>query len=249
MHYSSRMWIGAISLTIATCLVLGIGVVRPALAQVAATSTGSTAATSPADRMTLPATTEATSTQPVENAATSTPAAPITSGNSSPAEPDNSGSATAATTAETPTEPPPAGLTEVHVIGTKYIDYFTDGSTTIAVPGDPNIDGNLDKPGAPTPTHAGMTWVHTIGENLYDTPSGDLEVGDYAVQPDGSYVQHAPPFVSSTSTPAELPAQTADNASSSGASSTTPTASSSTSPAVLSAPTSTLPGPSGNTSA
>ena len=78
------------------------------------------------------------------------------------------------------------------------------GPTTIPVPGDAKIDGNLDKADAPIPTHAGMTWVHTIGENLYDTPSGDLEVGVYAVQADGSYIQHAPPFVSSTSTPAQL---------------------------------------------
>jgi len=99
----------------------------------------------------------------------------------------------------------------VHIIGTKYIDYFTDGSTTIAVPGDPKIDGNLDKPNAPIPTNAGMTWVHTTGQDLYDTPSGDLEVGDYAVQADGSYIQHAPPFVSSTSTLAQLSATT-DNA-------------------------------------
>jgi hypothetical protein len=117
---------------------------------------------------------------------------------------------------------PPAGLTalaapetfastEVHIIGTKYVDYFADGSTTIAVPGDPKISANLDKPNTPIPTHAGMTWVHTIGQNLYDTPSGDLEVGDYAVQADGSYIQHAPPFVSSTSTPVQVPTSTVDN--------------------------------------
>jgi len=56
-----------------------------------------------------------------------------------------------------PADAPPAGFTKVHIIGTKYIDYFTDGSTTIAIPGDPKIDGNLDKPDAPMPTHAGMT--------------------------------------------------------------------------------------------
>src|SRR5262249_24065277 len=118
---------------------------------------------------------------------------------------NNSQAATPDASTESPlSEPPPAGLTEVHIIGTKYIDYFTDGSTTIAVPRDPTFNGNLDKPDAPIPTHAGMTWVHTIGENLYDTPSGDLEVGDYAIQADGSYIQHAPPFVSSTSTPAQL---------------------------------------------
>ena len=71
-------------------------------------------------------------------------------------------------------------------------------------PGDPAIDSNFDKPNAPIPTHAGLTWDHTNGGYLYDTPSGDLEVGDYAVQPSGSYIENAPPFVSSTSTPAVL---------------------------------------------
>jgi hypothetical protein len=105
---------------------------------------------------------------------------------------------------KSPPEPPPAGLTEVHIIGRKYIDYFADGSTTISVPGDPKIDGDLDKADAPIPAHEGMTWVHTMGQYLYDTPSGDLEVGDYAAQPDGSYLSHRPPFVSSTTTPTEL---------------------------------------------
>jgi hypothetical protein len=90
----------------------------------------------------------------------------------------------------------------------KYIDYFTDGTTEVSFPGDPEIDGNLDKPGALIPAHDGLTWVHTVGQNLYDTPSGDLEVGDYALQRSGTYIQNAPPFVSSTSTPAEISAST-----------------------------------------
>jgi len=140
---------------------------------------------------------------------------------------------------KTPIEPPPVGLTEVHIIGTKYTDYFTDGSTTIAVPGDQKIDGNPDKPDAPIPTHAGMTWVHTTGENLYDTPSGDLEVGDYALQADGTYIQHALPFVSSTSTPAQLSATTTDNA----VASTSPSTANPASPSVpgASAATSSIP--------
>jgi hypothetical protein len=119
-------------------------------------------------------------------------------------------------TTDTPTEPPPAGLTLVHIIGTKYIDYFTDGSTTVSFPGNSDIDANLNKPDAPIPTHEGMTWVHTTGQNLYDTPSGDLEVGDYAVQQNGSYIENAPPtvFVPSTSTPAVLGASTSTAATS-----------------------------------
>jgi hypothetical protein len=59
----------------------------------------------------------------------------------------------------------------------------------------------LGKRDAPIPIHEGLTWVHTVGQNLYDTPSGDLEVGDYAVEANGDYVENSPPFVSSTSTP------------------------------------------------
>jgi hypothetical protein len=80
----------------------------------------------------------------------------------------------------------------VHIIGTKYTDYFTDGTTVIAYPGDPKIDGNLDKPDAPIPSQPGMTWVHTTGGYLYDTPSGDLELNDYAQQADGSYIGRLP---------------------------------------------------------
>src|SRR5262249_43583334 len=83
-----------------------------------------------------------------------------------------------------------------------YIDYFTDGTTVTSYPGDPAIDSHLSEANAPIPTHEGLTWVHTTGQNLYDTTSGDLEVGQYAVQPNGSYIQNASPFVSSTSTPA-----------------------------------------------
>ena len=101
-------------------------------------------------------------------------------------------------------EAPPTGLTAVHIIGAKYTDYFTDGSTTISVAGDPIIDGHLSDPGAPLPTHEGMTWVHTTGRALYDTPSGDLDVGDYVALSDGSYIENTPPFVSSTSTPAMI---------------------------------------------
>jgi hypothetical protein len=90
----------------------------------------------------------------------------------------------------------------VHIIGTKYIDYFTDGTS---YPGDPDIDANLSKPNAPIPTHNGLTWDRTTSQYLYDTPSGDLEMGNYALQADGQYIANAPPSVSSTSTPATTP--------------------------------------------
>src|SRR4030095_762842 len=78
------------------------------------------------------------------------------------------------------TEPPPQGLTEVHIIGTKYIDYFTDGTTITSYPGDPEIHAHIAEPNAPIPTHEGLTWVHSVGNYLYDTESGDLEEGQYA---------------------------------------------------------------------
>jgi hypothetical protein len=139
-----------------------------------------------------------TSTAPTGNDASST-AASTSAG-------DTSSTTTVATsTPESPAaavQQPPQGLTEVHIVGTKYTDYFTDGTTTTSYPGDPAIDDNLNKPDAPIPSHGGLTWVHTTGGYLYDTPSGDLDVGDYALQPNGTSIQNAPPFVSSTSTPA-----------------------------------------------
>ena len=78
-------------------------------------------------------------------------------------------------------------MTLVHVSGTAYVDYFSNGSGTVSYPGDPVIDAKLNTPGAPVPTHAGLTWVATKGVPTYDTPSGTLEVGDFVQNPDGSY--------------------------------------------------------------
>jgi hypothetical protein len=80
----------------------------------------------------------------------------------------------------------------VHVVGTKYIDYFTDGTKTYSFPGDPKVDGNLNKPNAPIPTHGNLKWVSTSGMEAYDTPGSDLESGDYAQEPDGSYISNVP---------------------------------------------------------
>ncbi len=60
----------------------------------------------------------------------------------------------------------------VHVVGTKYIDYFTGGTKTYS--------------------YAGLTWVSTSGMEAYDTPSGDLESGDYAQESDGSFITNLP---------------------------------------------------------
>ena len=124
----------------------------------------------------------------------------------------------------TPIEAAPEGLTKVIVIGTKYIDYFTDGEKEYSFPGDPAIDAHLGEKDAPIPTHEGLTWVHTIGQHLYDTASGDLEEGQYALQSNGTYIAKSLPFVSSTSTPAVLGASTsAESTPEATASTTAPT--------------------------
>jgi hypothetical protein len=146
-----------------------------------------------------------------ETVSTSTPV-DVSESSSSPSTPTETASTTTQSNENAPasndgsssspaTEPAPAGLKLVHIIGTKYIDYFTDGTTTTAFSGDPQIDAHLAEPNAPTPTHDNLRWDHTSGYNLYDTPSGDLEMGDYALQTNGQYIANAPPSVSSTSTP------------------------------------------------
>lgn len=175
--------------------------IRLASAQVDATSSPLSSSSDATTSLT-----EITSTSTTEAEASTTPTVVQA------AEPPTENNATSSpTSANSAIEPPPTGLKEVHIIGNKYTDYFTDGTTEVSFPGDPIIDGHLSDPGAPIPTHEGLTWVHTVGRYLYDTPSGDLEVGDYALQPLGTYIQNAPPFVSSTSTPAEITASTTND--------------------------------------
>src|ERR1700730_5174484 len=164
----------------------------PAL--VASTSTAliaNVASSSPAN--TTGSTTPAATTSLPSMSAAASPSSAVTTTATSTSPVVTTNTTTAATnTLETSTvaiEPPPQGLTLVHIVGTKYTDYFIDGTTTVAFPGDPAIDSNFNKPDAPNPTHAGLTWAHTTGDYLYDTPSGTLEVGDYAVQPDNSYIE------------------------------------------------------------
>jgi hypothetical protein len=194
-----------------------------------------------------PISTDSTSSPPSSTDSTTTPLVLQASISSAPVEDTASSTQvsipvndSASTTVETrspsasvaPKEPPPQGLTLVHIVGTKYTDYFIDGTTTVAFPGDPDIDSHFNVADAPIPTHDGLTWAHTTGDNLYDTPSGNLEVGDYAVQADGSYIANAPPFVSSTST---VPALETSNTSG------TPSSTSAASPAVVGTSTSTVP--------
>jgi hypothetical protein len=182
-------------------LLVGILEIQKVYAQADATSSDPVATSS--DTVTPPEATTGTTT----DTETVAPSTEVTSSDVETAAPSDTTPA-AETSSVAPTEPPPQGLTEVHIIGTKYIDYFTDGTTVTAYPGDPAIDAHLAEKDAPIPSRPGLTWVQTNGAHLYDTPSGDLEVGDYALQLSGTYEVNAPPVVSSTSTPAVLGAST-----------------------------------------
>jgi len=117
---------------------------------------------------------------------------------------------TLATTSTSVVAPPPSAsvaapisLSAVHIVGTKYLDYCTDGSKVTSYPGDPAIDANLSKPDAPTPKCPnGMQWDHTAGMDKYDTTSGDLDVGAYAPLADGTFMVHysASTYTDATST-------------------------------------------------
>jgi hypothetical protein len=176
-------------LAVAVLLFIGILKSQQAYAQVDATSSDIVATSS---ESTTPTTDGAsTSTAPSEDEAPS-------STESIPADTAPS-AATTPSVSVAPTRTPPHGLTLVHVVGMKYTDYFTDGTTITSYPGDPNIDAHLSDKDAPIPTHQGLTWDHTTSRLSYDTLSGDLEAGQYAISSNGSYIENPTPFVSSTS--------------------------------------------------
>ena len=142
-------------------------------------------------------TTDATSTSDTTTASislasdSSTPAA--TDASSTSVAPPAQTEAPSQTQAQSQSSGKPT-LKLVHVVGTKYIDFFTDGIKTYSFPGNPDIDSNLNKPNAPIPSHGNLTWVSTSGMDAYDTPSGDLELGDYAQESDGSYISNVPAY-------------------------------------------------------
>ena len=85
----------------------------------------------------------------------------------------------------------PSAFTVVRIIGTKYIDYCTDGTKITSYPGDAAIDTNLNKLDASPPKCPnGLKWDHTSGMDAYDTPTGDLEVGQYAELQNGTFAVH-----------------------------------------------------------
>ena len=86
--------------------------------------------------------------------ASSTP--PATDASSTSATPPAQTQAPAQSQAQSlPSSKPTLKL--VHVVGTKYVDYFTDGTKTYSFPGNPDIDSNLNKPNAPIPSHGNLT--------------------------------------------------------------------------------------------
>jgi hypothetical protein len=143
-------------------------------------------------------TTDATSTV----SDTTTASTSSTSASSTPTTDASSTSATLPAETQAPAQSqaqaqPTSGrptLKLVHVVGTKYVDYFTDGTKTYSFPGDAKIDGKLNRPNAPIPTHGNLTWVSTSGMEAYDTPSGDLEEGAYAQEADGSFISNLPAY-------------------------------------------------------
>jgi hypothetical protein len=106
-------------------------------------------------------TTDATSTASDTTTASSSP---TSASSTTPATDASSTSVTAAAAPQAPAQTqaqaqPRSGkptLKLVHVFGTKYIDYFTDGTKTYSFPGNPDIDSNLNKPNAPIPTHGNL---------------------------------------------------------------------------------------------
>jgi hypothetical protein len=163
----------------AAFFITGFIVIKPVLAQVDASSSlpsaTSSITTDPKSTGAISTTSDPT-TAPIPDASTASvsdasteSAATASTSDASDSHPVSPVSQSTSDTAVTPTEAPPEGLTLVHIIGEKYIDYFTDGTNTVSFPGDPDVDANLNKPNAPIPTHEGLTWDHTAGGYLYDT--------------------------------------------------------------------------------
>ena len=104
--------------------------------------------------------------------ASSTPASassttPVADASLTSAIPPTQTQAPAQSQSQSPSSGKPT-LKLVHVAGTKYIDYFTDGAKAYSFPGSPDIDSNL-----------------TSGMEAFDTPSGDLDAGDHAQEANG----------------------------------------------------------------
>ena len=175
---SQTIAFSAVSLLIISLLVIGIFKTGIATA-LSATTTD--------------ATSTASDTTTASTSSVSTSTTPATDASSTSATPPAQTQAPAQSQVQSQPSSKPA-LKLVHVVGTKYVDYFTDGSKTYPFPGNPDIDSNLNKPNAPIPSHGNLKWVSTSGMEAYDTPSGDLESGNYAQESDGSFISNVPAY-------------------------------------------------------
>jgi len=132
------------SILIVSVLAVGLIVAKPALAQVDATSTETVA----------PSSEPATPVDAISDTSSNTETVVATeesiSRDGETAAPSDAASPTESSSA-TPTEPRPEGLTEVQIIGIKYIDYFTDGVTEYSFPGDSEIHAHIAEKNAPSP--------------------------------------------------------------------------------------------------
>ncbi len=69
-------------------------------------------------------------------------------------------------------------LTKVHIIGTQYLDIFDDGTEVQSTAAAYHA---LALPHPVNPKKAGANWVVSVERPLYDTPSGNLDDNEYAV--------------------------------------------------------------------
>ena len=193
--------VAGISFLAATALIVGVITVQPVLAQMASSTEPEVASTTPAEIVeSSEIVDEETaveepqdSTDPEATTEEDLPTSEVVADRELPA-----------LTFADPAEDMPEGLEKVYIIGYKYTDYFSNGSEVLSFPGDPQIDAFLNEADASIPTREGVTWDHTTGSYLFDTETGDLEEGQYALQPSGRYIIKLPPFVSSTSTPESI---------------------------------------------
>src|SRR5262249_25697850 len=125
-----------LSIVIMMLALLGVSIVRPALALVDASSSPPSSDDTPTASTTPDNATAVDSTSTTTTVATSSA---VATGSPEQASPPSAA------------QTPPLNLKEVHIIGTKYVDYFTDGATVTSYPGDPNIDAHLAEPNAPIP--------------------------------------------------------------------------------------------------
>jgi hypothetical protein len=147
----SRIAFTLISLVVFIVFAASIIKIRSVSALDDATTTEATTSEATTTDGTAP---DATATDSTTDTPTISETDPGSSTNAADASPATSTPAEPALTEQPAVAPQgaaPSPLTLVRIIGTKYIDYCTDGTNITAYPGDPAIAANFDKPDAPIP--------------------------------------------------------------------------------------------------